>query len=263
MLLCQLSFIPSAAAGSSNSLPGNFLPIPFLDHARGFPRLRRKQSGGGSGTFLRAYPLPSVSSRNDRYQVICGSRKMYFPDPAAELFLQKHAVNREQQKNLGLPPLFTEEAKEGVLSGVSYSLRPLPVRPGKASLWLFVFCGGLPGSESADRLADSVPGAGCGPFRPAFRLRPLPLSDHGNTISFSDSSQNGKQLEIKDLPHPLGNFLSCLVIRFSEKAFLPYSYLQFQLEEIFPHTNMGVFRGDIVLFYSQPVRPAEKAQFFL
>lgn len=194
---------------------------------------------------------------NDRYQVICGSRKMYFPDPAAELFLQKHAVNREQQKDLGLPPLFTEEAKEGVLSGVSYSLQTLPVRPGKASLWLWCSAADcLDQRALTDLLILSLGPAADLSGQPSACARFL------SQIMEQDFIDNTKMEQlIEDLPYPLENFLSCLVIRFSEKAFLPYSYLQFQLEEIFPHTNMGVFRGDIVLFYSQPVRPAEKLNF--
>lgn len=68
---------------------------------------------------------------------------------------------------------------------------------------------------------------------------------------------------IQFLPHKIKAFAAFILIRFdvAQLPDPPYSYILRTLGELFPETNMAVYRNDIVILYSQTERPLKELDF--
>lgn len=71
------------------------------------------------------------------------------------------------------------------------------------------------------------------------------------------------QNRIRFLPNPLKSFCCVVLITFDPVQLPdpPYSYIMQQLEEIFVHTNMAVYKNDIVILHTQEGRPQASMDF--
>ncbi len=191
---------------------------------------------------------------NQNYQVICGCPEIFSDDPAGRLLMDSLWISPETREEWSLPELDGSwEERHGVRSFGCWYLRKLP----SGDMWLWLSSSHpVAGAELLRLLAPAL--AAILPQNeessPCFRFL-----QHLAENSATDSARI-RQL-MKTLPYPLEGYLSCLVIRFAPRTFPPYAYFSCRLEELFPRMNYCLYQGDIVLFHTQPGRPAAQLDF--